>query len=247
MLCSVWRSSSWHGAIVMARSLTCSAFPATIHGANRWLERTTGRRASSSRKTTSQTPVPRTQTRCQKPATTKSNCEIRFSTRVSAAQSQLETTNCARKPPTADAAPPAQAAPVTASTPPTNAGNSADPVIKPADTVPARASSSEAKPSVVDPPVPPKSSPTTVVSNTSAPPPSGSKYSVQVAAYNHKPDAQKLASSLVKRGYQARVDGDTVPFRVRIGRYSTASDAEKALAKIKAKHMTGFVVRAPER
>jgi cell division protein FtsN len=68
-----------------------------------------------------------------------------------------------------------------------------------------------------------------------------------VAAYNHKPDAQKLASSLVKRGYQARVDGDTIPFRVRIGRYSTASDAEKALVKIKAKHMTGFVVRAPER
>jgi cell division septation protein DedD len=120
-------------------------------------------------------------------------------------------------------------------------------VIKPADTIPARASSSEAKPNVVDPPVPPKSSPTTAVSNTSAPSPIGSEYSVQVAAYNHKPDAQKLASSLVKRGYQARVDGDTIPFRVRIGRYSTASDAEKALVKIKAKHMTGFVVRAPER
>jgi cell division protein FtsN len=153
----------------------------------------------------------------------------------------------APKPLTADAALPVQAAPVTASTPPAKAGNTVDPVIKPADTVQARASSSEAKPSVVDPPVPPKSSPTTAVSNTSAPSPGGSKYSVQVAAYNHKPDAQKLASSLVKRGYQARVDGDTIPFRVRIGRYSTASDAEKALVKIKAKHMTGFVVRAPER
>ena len=141
------------------------------------------------------------------------------STPTSVASVKPPTVNTS-KPPTA--APPAQAAPVTASTPPTNAGNSADPVIKPADTIPARASSSEAKPSVVDPPVPPKSSPT-------------------------KPDAQKLASSLVKRGYQARVDGDTIPFRVRIGRYSTASDAEKALVKIKAKHMTGFVVRAPER
>ena len=68
-----------------------------------------------------------------------------------------------------------------------------------------------------------------------------------MAAYNHKADAEKLASSLVKRGFQARVDGDTVPFRVRIGRYATASDAEKALVKIKAKHMAGFVVRAPER
>ena len=75
----------------------------------------------------------------------------------------------------------------------------------------------------------------------------GSTYSVQVAAYNHKADASKLAARLVKRGYAARVDGDTVPFRVRIGRYPTAGEAEKALAKIKAKHMSGFVVRAPER
>ena len=71
-------------------------------------------------------------------------------------------------------------------------------------------------------------------------------YSVQVGAYNHKPDASKLVASLVKRGYAARVDGDTVPFRVRIGRYSSEGEAEKALAKIKAKHMSGFVVRAPK-
>jgi cell division protein FtsN len=151
------------------------------------------------------------------------------------------------KAPTVDAAAPTQAATVTASSTPTNAGGSADAVIKSADTIPAKAASSVAKPSVVDPPISLKTSPTTPISKTSTTPSSGSKYSVQVAAYNHKPDAQKLASSLVKRGYQARVDGDTVPFRVRIGRYSTASDAEKALAKIKAKHMAGFVVRAPER
>jgi cell division septation protein DedD len=71
-------------------------------------------------------------------------------------------------------------------------------------------------------------------------------YSVQVGAYNHKPDASKLVASLVKRGYAARVDGDTVPFRVRIGRYSSEGEAEKALARIKAKHMSGFVVRAPK-
>ena len=74
-----------------------------------------------------------------------------------------------------------------------------------------------------------------------------SEYSVQVAAYNHKVDAEKLASGLVKRGYQARVDGDIVPFRVRIGRYSSEREAEEALKKIKAKHMDGFVVRAPQR
>lgn len=72
-------------------------------------------------------------------------------------------------------------------------------------------------------------------------------YSVQVAAYTHQPDADKLASTLNKRGYSARVDGSVAPFRVRIGRYATRDDAEDALKKIKAKHMDGFVVRAPER
>jgi cell division protein FtsN len=76
---------------------------------------------------------------------------------------------------------------------------------------------------------------------------SRTKYSVQVAAYNRKPDAEKLASGLVKRGYAARVDGDVLPFRVRIGLYSTSAEAEDALKKLKAKHMDGFVVRAPER
>jgi cell division protein FtsN len=75
--------------------------------------------------------------------------------------------------------------------------------------------------------------------------PSG--YSVQVAAYNRKAEADKLTSSLTKRGYSARVDGNVAPFRVRIGRYATTKDAEDALKRIKAKHMDGFVVRAPER
>jgi cell division protein FtsN len=71
-------------------------------------------------------------------------------------------------------------------------------------------------------------------------------YSVQVAAYNRKTEADKLTSDLTRRGYQARVDGKVAPFRVRIGRYATMKDAEDALRRIKAKHMAGFVVRAPE-
>jgi cell division protein FtsN len=74
-----------------------------------------------------------------------------------------------------------------------------------------------------------------------------SSYSVQVAAYKRRAEADKLTSSLTKRGYPARVDGNVAPFRVRIGRYATTKDAEDALKKIKAKHMDGFVVRAPER
>lgn len=76
--------------------------------------------------------------------------------------------------------------------------------------------------------------------------PSGS-YSVQVAAYNRRTQADQLVATLKTRGYQARVDGAAAPFRVRIGRYTTAQEAGDALKKIKAKGMEGFVTRAPER
>jgi cell division protein FtsN len=149
------------------------------------------------------------------------------------------------KPPTADVTVSTPAVTATASSTPTNTTFSPAKDVKAVDTIPVRAGSpalpaSPAKKEVT-------AVPAATVSKTAAAASSGSTYSVQVAAYNHKPDASKLASSLVRRGYAARVDGDTVPFRVRIGRYSTAGEAEKALAKIKAKHMSGFVVRAPER
>lgn len=105
----------------------------------------------------------------------------------------------------------------------------------------------DSKPSVVDPAKAPKigaekpaTKPSTTVSH-------GSGYSVQVAAYSHRPEANKLTETLNKRGYSARVDGSVAPFRVRIGRYTTEKEAEDALKKIKASHMDGFVVRAPER
>ncbi len=105
----------------------------------------------------------------------------------------------------------------------------------------------DSKPSIVGPEKAPK-----VVSERTATKPeasvsSRSVYSVQVAAYNHRADAEKLASTLKKRGYEARVDGSLVPFRVRVGRYATEKAAEDALRKMKAKQMDGFVVRAPDR
>lgn len=106
-----------------------------------------------------------------------------------------------------------------------------------------------AEPAKVESPrvAPPKAKPAEKVNDSPSKSVAKGGYSVQVAAYNHKADAEKLASTLEKRGYSARVDGDTIPFRVRIGRYSTTTDAEEALKKIKAKHMDGFVVRVPER
>src|SRR6202165_5704947 len=131
----------------------------------------------------------------------------------------------------------------TAPSAPTMAGGTAAKEVKAADFGPAKSAlpvSPVAKTEVVSAPVATVSKPATVTSSRGF-------YSVQVAAYNQKAGASKLASSLVKRGYAARVDGDTAPFRVRIGRYSTAGEAEKAFAKIKAKHISGFVLRVPER
>lgn len=105
----------------------------------------------------------------------------------------------------------------------------------------------DTKPSIVDPTKSPANEvakpPVKPTTSTSRP----TSYSVQVAAYNRRAEADKLTASLTKRGYQARVDGDVAPFRVRIGRYATNKDAEDALKRIKAKQMDGFVVRAPER
>ncbi len=118
----------------------------------------------------------------------------------------------------------------------------------------------DTKPSIVDPEKAPKAAaaekpavvekPAAVEKPVSKPVPStpgSSTFSVQVAAYNHKADAETLAASLAKRGYAARVDGTVAPFRVRIGRYSTNNEAEEALKKLKAKHMDGFVARVSER
>ena len=112
----------------------------------------------------------------------------------------------------------------------------------------------DTKPSIVDPDKSPAIAKPAAVNPaatkpvTNAPTVSGpSAWSVQVAAYKTRAEADNLTSSLTQRGYQARVDADGAWFRVRIGRYATRKEAEEALTGIKAKQMTGFVVRAPER
>jgi cell division protein FtsN len=105
----------------------------------------------------------------------------------------------------------------------------------------------DSKPSIVDPAKAPKTAAEKAVTKASTTPSHGNGYSVQVAAYTNRGEADKLTSTLRKRGYATRVDGSVAPFRVRVGRYATEKEAEDALRKIKANHMDGFVVRAPER
>ena len=73
------------------------------------------------------------------------------------------------------------------------------------------------------------------------------EYSVQVAAYKTRADADKLVENLKTRGYEARVDVSPEWFRVRIGRYPSEGAAEVQLREMKSKQMSGFVVRAPGR
>lgn len=126
--------------------------------------------------------------------------------------------------------------------PPTEANDAKPSIVDPAKAakIPAEKPATAEKPTTAEKPAAAEksvSSPTPAVT---------SGYSVQVAAYSHKADADKLVATLKGRGYAARVDGSVTPFRVRIGRYATENDAEDALKKLKAKHMDGFVVKAPK-
>jgi cell division septation protein DedD len=80
---------------------------------------------------------------------------------------------------------------------------------------------------------------------TSPRPATGEKvWSVQVAAYNVKSQADAMVARLKRSGYEARVDGTVAPFRVRIGKYATQSQASAVQRSLKAKQLTGFVVQA---
>lgn len=70
---------------------------------------------------------------------------------------------------------------------------------------------------------------------------SASFYSVQVAAYDSREPASRMARMLVSRGLEARVDGKARPFRVRVGRYTTRAQAVNAAEKLKSQGIGGFV------
>lgn len=73
------------------------------------------------------------------------------------------------------------------------------------------------------------------------------EYSVQVAAYQRKRDADALAARLKGRGFQVRVVGSRAPYRVRVGRYATREDAVAAQGRMKRSRVGGIVVEAESR
>lgn len=75
------------------------------------------------------------------------------------------------------------------------------------------------------------------------PRPGASVYSVQVAAYDSKEAAVRMVELLAARGLDARVDGTTRPFRVRVGRFATRAEAVKLAQTLKSQGQNGFVTQ----
>lgn len=71
-------------------------------------------------------------------------------------------------------------------------------------------------------------------------------WSVQAAALRTRAEADALVRKLRERGYDARVDGTTAPFRVRFGMFPTRAAAAAALERYKTREKSdGFLVEAP--
>jgi cell division septation protein DedD len=75
-------------------------------------------------------------------------------------------------------------------------------------------------------------------------PAAASRFTVQVAAFETKAEADQLVDRLKKRGLAARVFGTARPFRVRIGRFTSESVASDLLKSLRAQGMNGFVTPA---
>jgi hypothetical protein len=75
------------------------------------------------------------------------------------------------------------------------------------------------------------------------------QWSVQLAAYQTRGEAEAMVARLTKRGYgELRIDGESAPFRVRMGRFATRDAAQRALTAYRTKEKAeGFVtpVSAP--
>ncbi len=108
----------------------------------------------------------------------------------------------------------------------------------------------DAKPSMIEPTVK-AGAPASKTEASNGPPENASaekgRYSVQIAAYNVKSQAQAMMAKLKKNGYEARVFGASAPFRVRIGHYVTQAQATAVMRSLKAKKIDGFVVKAESR
>ena len=70
-------------------------------------------------------------------------------------------------------------------------------------------------------------------------------WTIQLAAYNTRPDAEALVRKLAARGVKARISGDVKPFRVRLDYFDTRQEAAARVAALKERGIIGFVTDEP--
>jgi cell division septation protein DedD len=71
--------------------------------------------------------------------------------------------------------------------------------------------------------------------------PSRGRWTIQLAAYNTRPEAERFVETLKRRNLKARVSGTAKPFRVRLDFYPTRSAAAAEVAALRARGIVGFV------
>lgn len=95
--------------------------------------------------------------------------------------------------------------------------------------------------------VPPPAAPEAAEPQRAEPPARPSKeWSVQVAAFPQRRDADALSQVLQQRGFDVRVM-EGRPYRVRVGRYESREAAVAAMGRMKAARVNGVVVEAEPR
>jgi len=98
------------------------------------------------------------------------------------------------------------------------------------------------------PPAPPPAPAPAPASKSRAPAASGrAQYTVQVAAYATRDQAEALRKSLAAKGVTARIVGATKPYRVRVGRFGSRSEAEAVAKSLRAKDIPVYVTEAEPR
>jgi cell division protein FtsN len=70
-------------------------------------------------------------------------------------------------------------------------------------------------------------------------------WTIQLAAYNTRADAERLVRKLAARWVKARVSGTAKPFRVRLDYYSTRQAAAAEVVSLKRRGIIGFVTDEP--
>jgi cell division protein FtsN len=66
-------------------------------------------------------------------------------------------------------------------------------------------------------------------------------YTIQLAAYNTRADAEQLVTKLKSKGVSARISGDAKPFRVRLEFYPTRQAAQSEVTALRSRGIVGFV------